>query len=76
MEPITITLIILGCTIIAFMSGKVPFSIISTGIIISLIVTKVLEPKAAFSGFINTNVVMFTAMFVVGAGLIKTSILT
>ncbi len=76
MEPLTITLIILACTIIAFMSGKVPFSIISTGIIISLILTKVMKPEEAFSGFINKNVIMFTAMFVIGAGLTKTSILT
>ena len=30
---------------------------------------------AALSGFINTNVVMFVAMFVIGAGLTKTSLL-
>lgn len=75
MEPLTITLIILACTIIAFMSGKIPFSVISTFIIIAFVVTGVLAPNEAFSGFINTNVVMFTAMFVIGAGLTKTSIL-
>lgn len=42
---------------------------------ISLTLTGVLKPAEAFSGFSNTNVVMFVAMFVVGAALTKTSLL-
>ena len=34
MNPLEITLLILLVTIIAFVSGKVPFSVISTGIIL------------------------------------------
>ena len=75
MSPLQITLIILLCTIIAFVSGKIPFSIISVGIILALIFTGVMTPAEAMSGFINTNVVMFVAMFVIGAGLTKTSLL-
>ena len=75
MSPLSITLIILVLTIAAFMSGKVPFSLISTCIILALIQTGVLSPSEAFSGFTNTNVVMFCAMFVVGAAITKTSIL-
>lgn len=67
MTPLQITLIILLCTIIAFLSGKIPFSIISAGIILALILTGVMKPAEALSGFINTNVVMFVAMFVIGA---------
>ena len=75
MTPLQITLIILLCTIIAFLSGKIPFSIISAGIILALILTGVMKPAEALSGFINTNVVMFVAMFVIGAALTKTSLL-
>lgn len=75
MSPLEITLIILLCTIIAFISGRIPFSIISSGIILALIFTGVMQPAEALSGFINTNVVMFVAMFVIGAGLTKTSLL-
>lgn len=39
MSPLEITLVILLVTIIAFVSGKVPFSVISTGIILALILT-------------------------------------
>ena len=75
MTDLGITVTILGCTILAFISGAVPFTLISTGIILSLIVTGVQTPAEALSGFINPNVAMFVAMFVIGAGLTKTSIL-
>ena len=57
MNPLEITLVILLVTIIAFVSGKVPFSVISTGIILALILTGIKTPAEAFGGFINTNVV-------------------
>ena len=75
MTPLEITLLILLFTLIAFMTGKIPFTVISCGIILSLILTGVMEPAQAFSGFVNTNVVMFVAMFVIGAGLTKTSLI-
>jgi anion transporter len=75
MSDLTITIIILALTIVAFMSGKMPFTLISTGIILALILTKILTPSQALSGFVNQNVAMFVAMFVIGAGLTKTSIL-
>ena len=71
MSPLEITLVILLVTIIAFVSGKVPFSVISTGIILALILTGIKTPAEAFGGFINTNVVMF----VIGAGLTKTPLI-
>ncbi len=75
MTPLTITIIVLIITIAAFITGKVPFSVISMFIMIALIMTKVLTPVQAFSGFTNTNVILIGAMFVVGAGLTKTSLL-
>ena len=55
MTPLEITLLILVLTIVAFITGKIPFSVISAGIMLSLIMTGVMEPAEAFSGFINTN---------------------
>ncbi|KZD14376.1 Anion permease [Oenococcus oeni] len=75
LSSLTITLIILFCTILAFLSGKVPMSLTSMGIILALILTKVMSPAQAFSGFINTNVIMFAGMFVIGAAITKTSII-
>ncbi|MGL5202359.1 MAG: SLC13 family permease [Cetobacterium sp.] len=76
MSTLSMAIIILIATIIAFLIGKIPFSIISTGIILSLIMTNILPANKALEGFINPNVVMFVAMFVIGAGLTKTSILS
>ena len=56
MTSMHITLIILLITIIAFATGKVPFSVISSGIILALVLTGIRTPAEAFSGFINTNV--------------------
>ena len=53
----------------------IPIAVISSGIMIALILTGVRTPGEAFSGFINTNVVMFVAMFVIGAGLTKTKLI-
>ena len=75
MTPLEITLIILLATLVAFMTGKIPFSVIASGIILALIMTGDITQAEAFSGFINTNVVMFVAMFVIGAGLTKTSLI-
>ena len=75
MTPLEITLLILILTIVAFITGKIPFSVISAGIIITLIMAGVMTPAEAFSGFTNTNVVMFVAMFIIGAGLTKTSLI-
>ena len=75
MDQLTIVLIILILTIIAFMSGKLPYTVISVGIIIALIETKVLTITEAFSGLTNKNVIMFAAMFVIGAGIVKSGLL-
>ena len=39
MTPLEITLLILVLTIVAFITGKIPFSVISAGIMLSLIMT-------------------------------------
>ena len=47
MTPLEITLLILVLTIVAFITGKIPFSVISAGIMLSLIMTGVMEPAKA-----------------------------
>ena len=48
MTPLEITLIILLATLVAFMTGKIPFSVIASGIILALIMTGVMTPAEAF----------------------------
>jgi len=75
MNPLIATVIILVLTIAALLTEKLSFVAISPFIIVSLILTGVLSPTEALSGFSNTNVVMFVAMFIVGGALVKTSLL-
>ena len=50
MTPLEITLLILVLTIVAFITGKIPFSVISAGIMLSLIMTGV---KAGADTFVR-----------------------
>ena len=62
MNPLEITLLILLVTIIAFVSGKVPFSVISTLTIFIPLVTSAcirmgVDPRAAVVGVITASCV-------------------
>ena len=48
MTPLEITLIILLATLVAFMTGKIPFSVIASGIILALIMTGVMNTGRGF----------------------------
>lgn len=72
MDPIVITLVLLIFAIIMFVTEKLPLALTSMIVCIALVLTGVLEVKDAFAGFINTNVILFVAMFVVGGALFNT----
>lgn len=72
MSPITITLILLLFAIVMFVWEKIPLALTSMIVCVGLIVTGVLDPKVGFAGFVNTNVILFVGMFVVGGALFET----
>lgn len=72
MDPIVITLLLLAFAIVMFVTEKLPLAVTSMIVCIALVVTKVLEVKDAFAGFINSNVILFVAMFIVGGALFET----
>lgn len=72
MGSIEITLLFLIFAIIMFVLEKIPLALTSMIVCVGLILTRVLEPEEAFSGFVNTNVILFVAMFVVGGALFET----
>ncbi len=72
MSPALITLLFLAFAIIMFVTEKIPLGLTSMIICIGLVVTKVLDVKTAFSGFIDSNVILFVAMFIVGGALFET----
>ena len=72
MSPATITLIFLAFSILLFVTEKIPLGLTSMVVCIGLVVTGVLSVGDAFSGFINSNVILFVAMFIVGGALFET----
>lgn len=76
MSPMIITLLILLAVIIAFVSGKVPISMIGVVVMFALVLFNVLPVQRAFAGITNTSVILFAAMFVIGKGIQKTTIVT
>lgn len=72
MNPAIITLLFLTFAIVMFVSEKIPLGLTSMIVCVGLIVTGVLGWKDAFAGFIDSNVILFVAMFVVGGALFET----
>ncbi|HDG8893820.1 TPA: SLC13/DASS family transporter [Klebsiella pneumoniae] len=72
MEPITITLRLLVFAILMFVWEKVPLAVTSMVVCVALVLTGVLDLKQAFAGFIDSNVILFVAMFIVGGALFET----
>ena len=49
-----------------FVMEKIPLGVTSMIVCVGLVVTGVLDAKTAFAGFIDSNVILFVAMFIVG----------
>lgn len=49
-----------------------PLAVTSMIVCVALVITGVLNIKQAFAGFIDTNVILFVAMFIVGGALFET----
>lgn len=72
MSQITITLLFLLFAIVMFMWEKIPLGLTSMIVCVGLVVTGVLEWQTAFAGFIDSNVILFVVMFIVGGALFET----
>lgn len=72
MSPAIITLLFLLFAIIMFVTEKIPLGLTAMIVCVGLTVTGVLDFQTAFSGFIDSNVVLFVAMFIVGGALFET----
>ena len=72
MSPSTITLLFLLFAVIMFVLEKIPLGVTSMIVCLGLVITGVLDIKTAFAGFIDSNVILFVAMFIVGGALFET----
>lgn len=69
-----LTFVILGITIILFMSNRIRADLVSVFALLALVLTGILEPSEALAGFSNSVVIMIAALFIVGAGIQRTGL--
>lgn len=74
LSPSTVTLIVLALSCILFVSGKIRSDIVALGSMLVLLLTGVLTPEEALSGFSSSVVIMMVGLFVVGAGIFRTGL--
>lgn len=72
MSPSTITLLFLAFAVVMFVWEKIPLGLTAMICAIGLALTGVLDVSDAYAGFVNSNVILCVAMFVVGQALFET----
>lgn len=70
----TATLIILCLSAILFVSGRLRSDLVAICAALALVLTGVLTPEEALSGFSNPVVIMMAALFIVGGGIFSTGL--
>jgi di/tricarboxylate transporter len=68
-DPATITLIILGLAVVAFISNKLPVAVVALLVALALWATGVLDLGSALGGFGDPVVIFLASLFVVSEGL-------
>lgn len=72
MSDAVITILFLIFAIIFFVSEIIPLAITAMLLSVGLALTGVLPAKEAFAGFVDANVLLFMAMFIIGAAIFET----
>ena len=72
--PMNITITILVISSFFFMQGKVRADLVAMCALLALVLTGVLSPTEALSGFSNSVVIMMVGLFIVGAGIFRTGL--
>jgi anion transporter len=74
MTAATITLLILAVAAVLFVTEIIPLAVTAMSVAMALHLTGVLDAKTAFSGLMDSNVILFAGMFVVGQALFETGV--
>lgn len=72
MEQVVITLLFLLFAIVMFIMEKLPLGVTAMIVSIGLVLTGVIDSTTAFKGFVDNNVILFVAMFIVGGAFFET----
>ena len=73
MGDIQVTLLIGFFMLISYIWAKIPYGMTAVFCCLALEITGVLSSAEAWAGFGNTTVFLFASIFILGAGLMKTS---
>ncbi|UNK70212.1 SLC13 family permease [Microbacterium sp. H1-D42] len=65
MDPVAIVFVILGVAVVAFVSGRVPISVVAVGVAVALFLTGVLDLQQAMAGFGDPVVIFIATLFIV-----------
>ncbi len=68
------TLVILALSAVFFVNGKIRSDIVGLCALVSLMLTGILTPTEALSGFSNSIVIMMVGLFIVGGGIFQTGL--
>ena len=73
-SEIVILLSIVAAAVVLFTFEFVPADVTALGVMVSLILTGILEPEAAFAGFGSDTVIMILGLLVMTAALLRTGV--
>ena len=73
MSPLTICIIIFALSLVSYALNKIPMSLTAMLTMAALILTGCIEAGTALGGFASTNTVVIVGMFIISAGLNRTS---
>ncbi|MGF1561326.1 MAG: SLC13 family permease, partial [Geminicoccaceae bacterium] len=65
---------LLAAAVALFASNRVRLDVVAVGLMLALILCGILSPREALAGFAEPVVVMITALFIIGEGLVHTGI--
>lgn len=74
MNTMAICILIFVVSLVLYAINKLPMGVVGMATLLALVLTKCLDAKSALSYFANNNVIMMASMFVVSAGLSRTSL--
>ncbi|QTD43556.1 SLC13 family permease [Sporosarcina sp. Te-1] len=71
---LTLTFLILGITVILFMTNRLRSDLVAVLALLAMVLTGILSPAEALTGFSNTVVIMIAGLFIIGAGILRTGL--
>ncbi|MBN1668316.1 MAG: anion permease, partial [Anaerolineales bacterium] len=69
-----IILVILGVSLLLFISEKIRVDLVALMVLVSLVLTGLISPEDAFSGFASPAVITVWAVFIISGGLTRSGV--